>query len=442
MIQEELQKLLREVLSKELHVFEREGKKVVFGKKSGYLKLLSKQAFEQLSLFTSGLSISEIARKTGETEDAVAETLFGIYADIKSRKIIKSGLESPDSVQLIVSDGCNMQCSYCYGKYYKNMPVDHLMSKEIGIKAVEFAHAVGAKNIGFFGGEPLLNFHLVKAVIEYCEKKGYVFQFGMTTNGTLVTKEIAEYAKKHKLLISVSVDGDSTTHNLSRKYPSGKGSYADVLRGIKLLKESGCLYMLEMTYSNNHPEELKPILASLSDVHNCISCTCVEGRGSASFSSEIIQGDRLRKYYNDMFDFFIESKLNGKEVTLGGMNELIAAILAKETVSKEYLCASIMGRVSIGIDGTIYPCPETMASEFAIANVCDPDVLTSFEQRRKQVLEKLKKDNLKAYWFSDLSDICFARITERNKQKEIDDSPAIASSIEDVLYKVAAIYNA
>lgn len=440
MISESIFELINKVFIKELHIFERHSDYIAFGKKSGYLKILSELEYKYLSLMNKGFSIEQISNKTNIDVYKVSENILEIFQGVKNQKIVKSKLEAPNSIQLIISDACNMKCSYCYGEYYANQKDKHLMEIQTAFKAIDFAESLGISNIGFFGGEPLLNFPLIKEVVNYCKQKSVHFQFGMTTNGTLITKEFAEFARQNNILVSVSIDGDSDTHNLSRKYPNGKNTYNDVVEGVNLLKNEKCLYMLEMTYSKRHPKDLKTILTNISKLHNCLSCTCVEGRGVSYFSDEIIKEDRMIDFYNDMFDFFIENKTKNIDITLGGMNELVSSLFSDYSTSKEYICTSIMHRISIGIHGDIYPCPETMTNDFRIANVNENDLIETFSIKRATILEKLKKENLNEYWFSNITDICYARICDNGK-KEIEDSISISKAIEDILYKVAIIKN-
>ncbi len=435
----EVWELVRQLLKKDIHLFERNKEWVIYGTTSGYLKKISKEEADILRDFTNPKE-SDHHNNITRPEGIARQFLLQTVDEIKSRKIFRQSINPPKSVQLILSDGCNMKCSYCYGLYYDGNYHNKLMPIVTAIRAVDFAVDIGASNIGFFGGEPLLNFKAIKKIIEHSQTQGYELQFGMTTNGTLVTDDIASFLKDNGVLVSVSIDGPPIVHNLTRSYKNGKASYRDVLRGVEILKRHGCLDLLEMTYSNKHPAELKPILKFLSSLSPSISCTCVEGKPDACFSEEIIQGDRLRKYYNDMFDFVMETKSEGTDITVGGMNELITGVLSETTIIREHICGAIMDRVSIGIDGAIYPCPETMKSHLEIANVLDDWSLEYFNEKRKHVLGKLKKGNLKEHWFSNLTDICVARISvDTDGNKIIEDSQAIGMALEDMLYKIASL---
>lgn len=138
------------------------------------------------------------------------------------------------SLILLVAQDCNLRCSYCYadeGKYYNSGKMDVNTAK----KSVDFLIEKSASEkigICFFGGEPLLNFELIKEVVGYCYKKeketGKKFGFSMTTNGTLINNEIEEFIIKNHISIQISIDGDKKTHDANRYYNGKLGSYETV----------------------------------------------------------------------------------------------------------------------------------------------------------------------------------------------------------------------
>ncbi len=431
--------LILRLLSKDTHLFERNDKWVFYGKHSGHLALFSSSEASFLSKFIKNGG----AVATTELLDnglSARDFILSLVSKINSKKIIQQEITPPKSVQIIVSDTCNMQCTYCYGEYYNARNHNKLMPIPTALKAVDFAAAIGAEHIGFFGGEPLINFSAISATIEYANACGHKFQYGITTNGTLVTPEIAEYFKANKVQVSVSLDGGDQSHNLTRRYKNGKDTYSDVIDGIDTLRANECLDMVEMTYSNKHSTDLKSMLKQLSTHCASISCTCVEGRGQSCFSDEIIRGERLRKYYNDMFDFVLEEKVQGRDINVGGINELISGLLSPYSFTRKYLCSTILDRVSIAHDGTVYPCPETMSSAFSILNILDQYSASEFESKRESVIEKLTMSNLRSHWFSNLTDICVARVSNNSDtDRTIEDSEFIGAALEDVLYKVATL---
>ena len=435
----EVWELIFRLLSKDTHIFERNGQWVFYGKHSGYLEVISSSQAEFLTKYLKGTNAIAPDEQIDKAVSA-REFILSLVKKINSKKLVHQEISSPRSVQIIVSDACNMQCSYCYGEYYDARNHNKLMSVSTALKAVDFAASIDAQHIGFFGGEPLINFTAIKAAIEYANTCGHKFQYGITTNGTLVTPVIADYFRAHNVQVSVSLDGGPQSHDLTRRYKNGKGTYSDVLDGISILRDHECLDMVEMTYSNKHSTNLKAMLKELSLHCSSISCTCVEGRGKACFNDEIVRGDRLRKYYNDMFDFVLDEKVKGRDVNVGGINELISGVLSPYTFARKYLCSTILDRVTVAHDGTVYPCPETMTTPFSILNILNDFTVSEFATKRLNVLEKLTMSNLSNHWFSNLTDICVARVShDPASAHTIEDSEYIGAALEDVLYKVATL---
>lgn len=131
------------------------------------------------------------------------------------------------SIMLNVTDQCNFRCRMCFCNWE-----EHYMTPEVADKAIALAlerksPRVEKLTINFFGGEPLMNFNLVKYVIEKWNDK---CNFSMTTNGSLLTDEILDYLSEHKVGILFSIDGDKETQDYNRPFKSGQGSTFDVLK--------------------------------------------------------------------------------------------------------------------------------------------------------------------------------------------------------------------
>lgn len=132
-------------------------------------------------------------------------------------------MEPIKHISLNVAQNCNLSCIYCYGvdgEYNQK----GLMRPETAFKAVDWlieqSQDVKDLVITFFGGEPLLNFRLIKQVVPYAREKAQQHQknvhFSITTNGTLLTKEAIEYFNENKFSVVISFDGDLEMQNKNR----------------------------------------------------------------------------------------------------------------------------------------------------------------------------------------------------------------------------------
>lgn len=149
-----------------------------------------------------------------------------------------------------VTEACNLRCKYCIfsGSYFDmRTHQSKMMSVETAIESVdyyinnqkEFKKIAPEKEsvISFYGGEPLLNFELIKKVVFYVKEKKFSTLFAITTNATLFTKSVVEFLVSNNFLVSISLDGSEKEHNRNRVYSNGHGTYKRVMQGIRMLSD-------------------------------------------------------------------------------------------------------------------------------------------------------------------------------------------------------------
>lgn len=172
-------------------------------------------------------------------------------------------------VTLQVTQQCNLRCDYCvYSGGYKNRGHSKKrMDFELAKKAIDFyiEHSSDSKTItiGFYGGEPLIEFELIKKCISYVENmsEGKETLFNITTNGTLLTEEIVQFLEQHKVVLRISLDGPKEIHDKSRRFAFNNcGTFDKVINNIDMIKEK-------------YPEYYKKIaFSTVLDQENDISC--------------------------------------------------------------------------------------------------------------------------------------------------------------------------
>ena len=146
-------------------------------------------------------------------------------------------------IDLFLAQECNMRCVYCYG-VGGEYAGGGLMSEETAFRAVDWL-IVNSRNalkvgIGFFGGEPLLNFPVMKKVVSYARTKAAEkckqINFNIITNGSLLTDEIISFLEDEKIEILISFDGPPEYQNRQRPFKDGSGSYDRVHANIQKLR--------------------------------------------------------------------------------------------------------------------------------------------------------------------------------------------------------------
>ena len=163
-----------------------------------------------------------------DMEQLFTEDIYKEYvADFKKRKTVVKAL------CLHIAHDCNLACQYCFaeeGEYHGRRA---LMTYEVGKKALDFLVANSGNRINlevdFFGGEPLMNWDVVKRLVEYGrsqeEKHHKKFRFTLTTNGVLLNDEIMEFCNKEMSNVVLSLDGRKEVNDHMRPFRNGKGSY-------------------------------------------------------------------------------------------------------------------------------------------------------------------------------------------------------------------------
>lgn len=346
---------------------------------------------------------------------------------------------------LQVTQQCNLRCSYCtYSGIYEGNRTHsaNRMSFETAKKAIDFffCHSIDNASlpIGFYGGEPLLEFDLIVKCVEYIEEKneGKEIQFGLTTNGTLLEGERARYLVEHNFDISISLDGSQKEHDACRKFPDGSGSFELV---IKRVEEMFKLY----------PDYTKTKVKFFTTVNPYMDLGCVLNYFD---SSELI--DRSALLYNTMVPVNLKEEalyqksyylvrnyeyvrmlfaLAGKlEETY--MNRLVArdadqiAQLWKSVHSKRPLkpfafqagsCMPGILRLFIRYDGGFYPCERVNENLDYYKIGCIEDGF--YLERMKNLLNigKLTEDECKKCWNLRRCVMCSSEI-ELNGKEEPD----------------------
>ncbi|MDR0273237.1 MAG: thioether cross-link-forming SCIFF peptide maturase [Clostridiales bacterium] len=225
---------------------------------------------------------------TGETDFELfcddAHVFLGAFPEL--RELVEKGqlfsAENTDAVNLHMKDRkpvvkalclhiaheCNLRCAYCFagqGNYSEN---DRgLMPLEIGKKALDFLieHSGTRRNleVDFFGGEPMLNFDVVKEIVAYGRKReaeaGKNFRFTLTTNGTLLTDENIEYINENFDNVVLSIDGRKHVNDKMRTFCGG-GSYEKILPLIKRVADSRENYYVRGTFTRHNPDFAADVL--------------------------------------------------------------------------------------------------------------------------------------------------------------------------------------
>lgn len=194
------------------------------------LREAGKPAFEEEELSEIFAELEGLC-KEGVLFSPEAEAITPNYPE---KPIVKA-------ICLHVAHDCNLRCEYCFAGTGAFGGSRTLMDLKTGKKGIDFVlESSGHRNqceVDFFGGEPLLNFRLVKDLVEYGRKAGAAknktIKFTLTTNGVLLDEEIEDFLEQEEISVVLSLDGRPEVHDRMRPYADGRGSYAEVTPLIK-----------------------------------------------------------------------------------------------------------------------------------------------------------------------------------------------------------------
>lgn len=236
--------------------------------------------------------------------------------------IIREGLQQ---IILGVTENCNMRCRYCiYSEAYSlsrnrttkkmdlptaKMALDYYVS--LFLEGLEY-NPTRLPSVAFYGGEPLMNFDLIKKCVKYLETTypELVFRFSFTTNGTLLTEEKDDFLLEHGFFVNFSIDGPEEEHNRKRVYPGDKGSFSDVMKNAQRFmkkKSDRCGAMCVYDYKTN-PFDLDAFF-STPDVPRLGNITFPNDRNGCTYYDQFSREDiaAFRKTMTEAFSYYLEN---------------------------------------------------------------------------------------------------------------------------------------
>ena len=264
-----------------VHQYKLNGYNIVLDTCSGSVHAVDEVAYDIIEMYKSASEeeiVETILKKYAHMPDVTREDILLCIGDV--RALEESGkLYSEDKYEklaynykndsnvikalcLHVAHTCNLNCSYCFASQGKYQGDRAVMSFEVGKQAFDFliANSGTRRNleVDFFGGEPLMNWDVVKQLVAYArsvEKKyNKNFRFTLTTNGLLIDDEVIDFLNKEMSNVVLSLDGRKEVHDLFRKDYAGNGSYDKIIPKFKRLVESrgGKNYYMRGTFTHNN----------------------------------------------------------------------------------------------------------------------------------------------------------------------------------------------
>ena len=279
--------------------------------------------------------------------------------DFKKRKTVVKAL------CLHISHDCNLSCRYCFaqeGEYHQQKR--ELMSYEVGKRALDFlVESSGNRHnleVDFFGGEPLMNFDVVRRLVEYGrsieDKNDKKFRFTLTTNGVLLNDDILDYANKEMSNLVLSIDGRKEIHDRMRTFRGGQGSYDAIVDKFKKAADSRdqMNYYVRGTFTRNNldfSEDVKH-LAELGFEQISIEPVVADPSQDYALREEDIPV--ILEQYDVLARYLLDRKKDGKPVNF--FHFMIDLSQGPCVVKRLSGCGSGTEYLAVTPTGDLYPC--------------------------------------------------------------------------------------
>ena len=266
-------------------------------------------------------------------------------------------------IVLMIAHDCNLACDYCFGDegtYHSR----GYMNKECAYRAIDFLVQNAASRtlkVSFFGGEPLLRFNLIKQVVEYCKaiasNNNFEFSFSITTNGTLITKEVEDFFISEKFYVQVSIDGNEAMHDRNRHYKDQSGSYYKILESTDTLrrktevkgKATVSMDNIDMVTVFDHIDYL-----GFSQIPITLAHSAIEPSDYERVNYE------TSRFVRHLYSLIKEGKFD--LVRKASRTYKILKMIHKRQYKRSY-CGAGIGMLTIDINGNIYPCHRLSADD-------------------------------------------------------------------------------
>ena len=374
-----------------IHQYQLGGYNIVLDICSGSVHVVDEVAYDMIAMFeqTDKETVLQAMRdKYGCREDITEEDLDECYEQVQALK--DSGkLFAPDTFQpmagklkektsgvikalcMHIAHTCNLNCEYCFasqGKYHGDRAV---MSFEVGKQALDFLIAnSGTRHnleVDFFGGEPLMNFDVVKQLVAYArsvEKKyNKNFRFTLTTNGVLIDDDVIEFANREMSNVVLSLDGRKEIHDRYRVDYAGNGSWEKIVPKFQQLVKArgGKNYYMRGTFTHQNPDFLKDIQVMLDLGFSELSMepvVCAPGDPSELTAEDM---PIVMEQYEKLAELMLKRDKEGKPFTFYHyMIDLTGGPCIYKRISG---CGSGTEYMAVTPWGDLYPCHQFVGEE-------------------------------------------------------------------------------
>ena len=376
-----------------VHQYKNNGYNIVLDVNSGAVHIVDDVMYDVIPLFSESTKeeiVHSLKSKYKETdiqeaweevkELAEDDQLFtkdeyeGYIEQFKTRPTVVKAL------CLHIAHDCNLACRYCFAEEGEYHGRRELMSFEVGKAALDFliANSGNRRNleVDFFGGEPLMNFDVVKQLVAYGREQEKIynkdFRFTLTTNGVLLNDDIMEFANKEMGNVVLSIDGRKEVHDYMRPFRKGAGSYDLIVPKFQKFAESRNQdkYYVRGTFTHNNLDFSRDVLHLADLGFKQISVEPVVAQPTEDYALREEDLPQLFEEYDKLAVEMIKRHKEGKDFNFFHfMIDLEGGPCVAKRLSG---CGSGTEYLAVTPWGDFYPCHQFVGNEaFLMGNVYD-----------------------------------------------------------------------
>ena len=386
-----------------IHQYRNNGYNIVLDVNSGAVHVVDELCYDVIAHLAAGEEPDEAALDRPETLEGLLAALKDRYKEEEIREALEDVKELTREGRLFTRDvfepmidqvkqrktvvkalclhiahDCNLACKYCFaeeGEYHGRRA---LMSYEVGKKALDFLIASSGNRrnleVDFFGGEPLMNWQVVKDLVAYGREQEKIhnkhFRFTVTTNGVLLNDEIQDFINKEMDNVVLSLDGRKEINDNMRPFRNGKGSYDLIVPKFQKLADSRNQerYYVRGTFTRNNLDFSNDVLHFADLGFKQMSIEPVVGDESDPYAIREEDIPKICEEYDRLAKIMIEREKEGK-----GFNffHFMIDLEGGPCVSKRLSgCGSGTEYLAVTPWGDLYPCHQFVGQEeFLMGNV-------------------------------------------------------------------------
>ena len=390
-----------------VHQYKMGGYNIVIDVNSGAIHVVDDMTYDMIEMYENSDKESifaEMAKRYPKQQDDTVECWDEMQELIAAEELFTKDSYEPyitdfakrptvvKALCLHIAHDCNLACQYCFAEEGEYHGKRELMSYEVGKKALDFlvANSGNRRNleVDFFGGEPLMNFQVVKDLVAYgrsLEKEhDKNFRFTLTTNGVLLDDDIMEFANKEMGNVVLSIDGRKEVHDRMRPFRKGAGSYDLIVPKFQKFAESRHQdkYYVRGTFTHNNLDFSKDVLHLADLGFKQISVEPVVAQDTDSYAIREEDLPQLMEEYEKLALEMV--RRHGTEEDFNFFHFMIDLEGGPCVAKRLSGCGSGTEYLAVTPTGDLYPCHQFVGNtDFLMGNVDDGVVNTELRDEFK-----------------------------------------------------------